>query len=123
MSRKWTRGAADLDDSGTGAQFWRVAAQLGRTGTQEGLMKKNRFAGLLGLFTLAVGMIVAFPSRVVAFARDSFALLFDPRPAFDRFETPALALDAPVPPSIASSLFNRNRHEAGLARLGSVRHT
>jgi len=75
------------------------------------------------LVVAAASFIAALPARAIAFVRDLFVGLTDPRPFRDLFETPALALDGPGDSrSISPWLAHDQKHEAGLARLGTVRH-
>lgn len=77
----------------------------------------------VALVVAAVGFIAAIPMAAIAFVRDVFVGLTDARPFRDLFETPALALAGHDPGgSIAPALAQHQRHEAGLARLGAVRH-
>lgn len=74
------------------------------------------------LVVAAASFIAAIPARAIAFVRDLFVGLTDARPFRDLFETPALALDGPAGRSISPWLAHDQKHEAGLARLGAVRH-
>jgi len=75
------------------------------------------------LVVAATSFLAALPARTVAFVRDLFVGLVDARPFRDLFEAPRLALDGPAGHPIDAALYQRNRHEAGLAKLGAVRHT
>lgn len=77
---------------------------------------------IAALCVAAVSFIAAIPARAIAFVRDLFVGLVDPRPFRALFETPQLALDGPAGRSISPALANDQKHEAGLARLGAVRH-
>ena len=74
------------------------------------------------LCVAAVGYIAAIPIRAIAFVRDLFVGLTDVRPFRDLFEVPQLVLDGPAGRSISPALAHDQKHEAGLARLGAVRH-
>lgn len=88
-------------------------------------MARSRLS-LIAVSLAVAGAIAAIPARAIAFAIDwveraLFAV--DPRAIVDAIrgsEGPALALAGG--PSIEPSLATSQRHEAGLARLGSVRH-
>ena len=89
-------------------------------------MARSRFSVLVSLACLAVSYVVAIPARAVAFVYDlvgSFVLATNPRAVADLLrivDAPALAFAGDVP--IDAALANDQRHEAGLARLGTVRH-
>lgn len=85
-------------------------------------MIRSRFNILISLATCAILWAVSLPVRAIEFVASLVPLLTDPRPLGD-FGQPALALNSPAPRDIDPSLYHENRHEAGLARLASVRHT
>lgn len=67
--------------------------------------------------------IAAAPMRLFEFARTIFVGFVDDARAFvGLFVEVPLAADGPSDTSIDGTLFQRNRHEAGLARLGAARH-
>lgn len=79
----------------------------------------------IAIVALAVSWMAALPTRAFD-AVGRFVLLL---PDFrvinflaDLTRGPALALDGPAGQPIDSASWHRNRHEAGLARLGTVRH-
>lgn len=71
----------------------------------------------------AIAWVIILPARAVDWALARLPILFDPRPLRDLVEGPDLLLHSPAGPEISPALYQRNRHEAGLARLGAVRHT
>lgn len=85
--------------------------------------------GFFGLLTLAVASICTAATRATeAISRFVVALPFMPDAAarIDRwfrelFGLPQLSPLGPSTPA-SSALLNHNRHEAGLAKLGAVRH-
>lgn len=81
-------------------------------------------AGLFSLACLAINWMAAIPDRLVSWTLDVLAYVFRPEPfALDRlFGSPALVPAGPPGRSIDPALANLQRHEAGLARLGTVRH-
>jgi hypothetical protein len=75
------------------------------------------------LCVAAASYIAAIPVAAIGFIRGLFVGLVDARPFRELFETPSIVLVGPSGSQIDRSLWHRNRHEAGLARLGAVRHT
>lgn len=82
---------------------------------------RNRILAI-ALCVAAVSFLAAIPAAVIGFVRDLFVGLTDARPFRDLFETPQLALVGPAGRSISPWLAHDQKHEAGLARLGAVRH-
>lgn len=86
----------------------------------------KRFS-LVGLLVAAIHFLIALPARALTFAVDLFdsvILAADPRAIADLFrldDTPAYALDGPGR-YVDPALLTDQKHEAGLARLGTVRH-
>lgn len=90
-------------------------------------MARSRFP-LFAFAFAAISFLVALPGRAVAFAVDlidTFVLATDPARVADflRARSPALAFAGPSDTTIDAALANDQRHEAGLSRLGTVRHT
>lgn len=74
------------------------------------------------LCVAATSFIAAIPRHAIAFVRDLFVGLTDARPFRELFETPPLVLVGPAGRSVSPALAHDQKHEAGLARLGAVRH-
>jgi hypothetical protein len=87
---------------------------------------------ILGFAAAGMARIAAFNLVATDFIREAVDLiitgliaavsLIDPRPFLALFSAPRLELETPGVDQVDGSLWTRNRHEAGLARLGSVRH-
>lgn len=80
---------------------------------------------LLRFAIVVCAAAVALPARAIATAVDLFSDAFafvDSSVLRSLFDEPTLALEGPRLGPIEPSLLQRQRHEAGLARLGSVRH-
>lgn len=87
-------------------------------------MSRSRFSIIVSLCMAAVSWALILPARAGRIACDFFASIWtDPRPFLTLNDGPALAFQLPGGDQISPSLYQRNRHEAGIARLGSVRHT
>lgn len=82
-------------------------------------MRLSRFAILINLAAVAVTWLVTLPARAISYVVGFLPTLAEPVRLVDE---PAFALDSPAPRDIEPSLYHRNRHEAGLRRLGAVRH-
>lgn len=85
-------------------------------------MSRSRLGIISAMLSCALLWVIALPARAISWVLDSFPFLADPRPLADLFGRPTLALAGPSDHSIDSALANDQRHEAGLARLGAVRH-
>lgn len=88
-------------------------------------MRHSRFS-LIACLTIACMAIAATARSAVAFARDfikTILLAVDPRAVADLFRSDdQMAFNGPASTPIGSTLARDQRHEAGLARLGAVRH-
>lgn len=87
-------------------------------------MSRSRIGALLALAIAAVSSLIVAPARaVIAFIDRSLGYipLIAEAPRF-RDAAPALALEGFGGFTLDPSLLQRQRHEAGLARLGAVRH-
>lgn len=73
----------------------------------------------------AVSFVATLPERIID-AAGRFIFNFTDgvivRHIRDLLRGPALAYDGPSDSAIEPSLMHRQRHEAGLSRLGTVRH-
>lgn len=90
-------------------------------------MARSRF-GLFALASLCLAAIAALPGRALGFVRDVFdtvVLATNPTAVADLFRSndSGTVFAGPAGSSIDPALANDQRHEAGLSRLGSVRHT
>lgn len=83
-----------------------------------------RFYPLISLALAVCSALVALPGRAIAFAYALVDRMFatDPRPMLAGFGTDAAIAPSGSWRSIDPALANDQRHEAGLARLGAVRH-
>jgi hypothetical protein len=86
------------------------------------MSNRYRFHALIGLTACALSYAIALPARAFAFVLEIFAPIFDARPFQFLFAGVMPVLAAADGTPIEAALFQRNRHEAGLARLGAVRH-
>jgi hypothetical protein len=91
-------------------------------------MRLSRFSLICSAILTA---LIVWPARALDRARDfavdlfgRFPVLVDTRAITDLFRLrgPALAYDGPPDLAIDPALANDQKHESGLARLGTVRH-
>lgn len=88
-------------------------------------MARSRFfhiSLISAVLASAVLWVFEFPVRAISWVLERLPFLADPCPLADLFGRPTLALVGPPDCSIAPALAHEQRHEAGLARLGTVRH-
>ena len=87
-------------------------------------MAASRFSRILAVVVLAMSWAATLPARAID-AVGRFILELPTgdvmRHIADLFRGPQLVVGGPAG-EIDSALYQHNRHEAGLARLGAVRH-
>lgn len=87
-------------------------------------MRQSRFP-LFAFALTCIAVLASVPGRIISFARDVFdtlVLIVDPTAVRNLFDQPSIAFDAAGGDQVSAALAHSQRHEAGLSRLGAVRH-
>lgn len=89
--------------------------------------QRFRFPALISLCLAAISWVAILPQRAISLAVDfidAFVLTTDPRAVSDLLAGghQPFAYAGPSGDQVSAALAHEQRHEAGLARLGAVRH-